>query len=380
MPAFLGHVPRNLFGELSAPYGRDCTRGSCQLPPPPYRPPPLSFAQSPQLFVPEPQGGILLLDFLERVLADADRVAVRSALRAGAVAVNGMQCERNCRLRAGDMVTIDVDLGVLQRRPRIPDRALPVLFESEHLLVVDKPAGLPVVPDRAGAQQGVHGLLGSLRAGADLRIAHRLDRDTSGCLLLAKGLASARHLDQSFRRGLVRKDYLALVHGRMARAFETIDLHLGPDPARPGKVVASPRARAGFRTAVTEVQVEASMPDFTLVRVRPRTGRGHQIRVHLQSLGHPIVADLDYGGRRLLLSDLKPGYKRRPGTVERPLLARMFLHASAVALIDVDGAEVAVKAPLPDDLRIALAKVQAFAVRRPRRAGGSCRPESSPCA
>jgi 23S rRNA pseudouridine955/2504/2580 synthase len=128
---------------------------------------------------------------------------------------------------------------------------------------------------------------------------------------------------------------------------------------------------------------------LTLVRVFPRTGRGHQIRVHLQSLGHPIVADPDYGGARLFLSDLKRGYKRRPGVTERPLLTRMFLHAAAIALPDADGTPIEVEAPLPDDLRVALAKARTFAVRNrgrsaDRAAGrataGKPRPESSPCA
>jgi 23S rRNA-/tRNA-specific pseudouridylate synthase len=98
--------------------------------------------------------------------------------------------------------------------------------------------------------------------------------------------------------------------------------------------------------------------------LRPTTGRTHQLRVHLQSVGHAIVADRDYGGEPLLLSRLKPGYKLRPGVVERPLVERMFLHAERLAFRDLDGREVVVETPLPDELAVALRQLENFATRR----------------
>jgi RluA family pseudouridine synthase len=219
---------------------------------------------------------------------------------------------------------------------------------------------VPTVPDRSGREGGVHGLLERLRPAGDLRIVHRLDRDTSGCLLLAKGLLAARHFDLQFREGRVHKTYVALVHGVPAAERFTIDAWLGPDRRRPGKVVAAAAAARGFRAACTEVVRRRAFSQYALLELHPRTGRGHQLRVHLQSVGHPIVGDRDYGGEPLLLSGLKAGYKLRKGVRERPLADRMFLHAERVAFTDLDGTAVEVEAPLPPDLTTTLQKLERF--------------------
>jgi 23S rRNA pseudouridine955/2504/2580 synthase len=238
-----------------------------------------------------------------------------------------------------------------------------VLFESDSALVVDKPEGLVTVPDRSGRETGVHGRLLALRPGQDLRIVHRLDRDTSGCLILAKGLAAARHFDAQFRARAVHKRYAALVLGVFATPEQRVELYVGPHPGRPGKVATSARPRAGFADAATRVRIVASWPMHTLVHLWPETGRTHQLRAHLAAIGHPIVADIDYGGPPLLLSQLKRGYKLRTGRAEQPLLRRMFLHCEHVEFTDLDGTPVAVDAPLPDDLSSALTSVDRTSVR-----------------
>jgi 23S rRNA pseudouridine1911/1915/1917 synthase len=159
----------------------------------------------------------------------------------------------------------------------------------------------------------------------------------------------------------------AFVHGAVARDEFTIDAFVGPDPRRPGKMLTSPRAREGFRDARTDVVVEESFSRHTLVRLSPKTGRSHQLRVHMQSQGHSIVGDVDYGGEQLLLSQLKRTYKIRAGLTERALLERMFLHARDVAFCDVDGVHAEVHAPLPGDLQHALDKVASFGAMRTRR-------------
>jgi 23S rRNA-/tRNA-specific pseudouridylate synthase len=130
--------------------------------------------------------------------------------------------------------------------------------------------------------------------------------------------------------------------------------------------VAAAEERPGFRAAHTEVRCREAFADFALLELRPSTGRGHQLRVHLQSVGHPIVGDAAYGGEPLLLSRLKPRYKQKKGLAERPLLARMFLHAERIEFADVDGKEVAVEAPLPQDLSVALEHLQRSDDRRRR--------------
>ena len=128
-------------------------------------------------------------------------------------------------------------------------------------------------------------------------------------------------------------------------------------------MVVTSASEKGFREAHTDVQMRARFRRHA-ARAPPTTGRGHQLRVHVASIGHPIVADEDYGGERLLLSRLKPDYKKRTGVEERPLLHRMFLHAEHIRLQDVDGSDLDVDAPLPEDLTVALRHVEKHARAR----------------
>lgn len=326
----------------------------------PYGAPPLVASSEQVLVVDEELAGIRLTDFLERQCAPVRRADLRWSVAAGRVRVNGMQGAQSARLRAGDVVQID-PRGLLPR----PAAALPspaVLLATDSALVIAKPAGLVTVPARTGGEASVHGLLHEL--GSDLRIVHRLDRDTSGCLLLAKGLAAARHFDEQFRATAVQKTYVALVDGLpIADAF-TIDRWIGPDRRRPGKVVTADAPARGLREACTEVTVRRRYRQHALLELRPRTGRTHQLRAHLASAGHAIVGDHDYGGRDLLLSVLKGDYKLRRGVSERPLLPRMFLHAERIEFEDVDGVRTEAVAPLPDDLAIAARKLDSYDGRR----------------
>lgn len=317
--------------------------------------------------------GIRLVDFLLRFAGIATPARARGLLGGGAVTVNGEDCLHDRKLRLGDVVIVSVDDDAAGERagPGAPHAARParertgaalpeVLWESEHALVVQKPPGLPTVPTRDGRDGGIHALLAALRPQDDLRIVHRLDRDTSGCLLLAKGVEAARHFDLAFREGAVQKTYVALVDGVPNDADFVVEAWLGPDPARPGKVVVGPAEAKGFRPALTEVHVDKAYRRHALLSLRPRTGRGHQLRVHLASVGHPIVGDSDYGGRPLLLSELKNDYKLRPGVPEQPLLKRLFLHAQRLVFCDLDGGNVEVDAPPLADLEQAVRKLDKF--------------------
>jgi 23S rRNA pseudouridine1911/1915/1917 synthase len=304
-----------------------------------------------------------LLAALERAFPAVRPTLLRARLAAGDVAINGEPCLADRRVRPVDLVTL---AGERPSPPVVVPAPPPVLWESAAAIVVHKPPGLSTVPERSGAAASLHGLLPTLRPGADLRIVHRLDRDTSGCLLLAKGLAAAQHFDRAFQSSAVAKTYLALVHGAPAAAAFAIDAWLGPDRRRPGKVVAAARQQPQFRAAHTAVTVVQRYRQHALLTLQPTTGRSHQLRVHLQSVGHPIVGDLDYGGAPLLLSTLKPGYKLRPGADERPLLRRLFLHAQRLSFQDLDGAAVDVEASLPDDLAVALRQLDQLALPKHR--------------
>lgn len=327
----------------------------------------MSTPESEVLVVERELSGIRLHDLLARSWPAVRRGDLRQLVSSGEVSVNGEECVSDRRLRVGDVVLV-------QSLPRLRAKGdaakgveadpLTVLHETGTALVVAKPAGVPSVPARHGGERGVHGHLKDLRPEDDLRIVHRLDRHTSGCLLLAKGLDAARHFDAAFRERRVQKTYVALVQGVPHQDAFPIDAWLGPDRRRPGMVVASASEKKGFREAHTDVQVRARFRRHALLGLRPTTGRGHQLRVHVASIGHPIVADEDYGGERLLLSRLKPDYKKRTGVEERPLLHRMFLHAEHIRLQDVDGSDLDVDAPLPEDLTVALRHVEKHARAR----------------
>ncbi|MCK5942392.1 MAG: RluA family pseudouridine synthase, partial [Planctomycetes bacterium] len=312
--------------------------------------------------------GVRLHDFLARSWPEARREELRQLVAAGEVSLNGEVCVSDRRLRDGDVVLVAGRPSTRPTPARDAANEIAVLAETATALVVDKPAGVPSVPSRNGRESGVHGRLLELRPDDDLRIVHRLDRNTSGCLVLARGLEAARHFDLQFRERRVHKTYVALVGGVPHLDEFAIDAWLGPDRRRPGMVVASDRDKKGFREAHTAVTVRQRFRRHALVELRPTTGRGHQLRVHLQSIGHPIVGDEGYGGERLLLSRLKPDYKKRKGVDERPLLQRMFLHAERVSFVDVDGDTVDVEATLPEDLAVALRQVEKHAnsTRRPQ--------------
>lgn len=311
-----------------------------------------------------------ILAVLQRRWPAADRVALRRLVLEGRVLVNRAEANLKRTVRGGDEVLVDLPEGMTEpphfrRKPSGEAPELPVLHEDGACIVVHKPAGMFTVPSRDGEDAGLHGLLGSLRPEDDLRIAHRLDRNTSGAILLVKGADAARAADRAFQEGAMGKKYVALVEGRVARGELVVDRPLGPDPRRPGFVVAGKPGDKKVRPAKTHVRVVERFRRHTLVELVPATGRGHQLRVHMASLGHSIAGDIGYGGRELALSHIKRGYKPRADRPERPLLRRQFLHAEELAGPWLgqpgEGQEWCATAPLPDDLQRVLDKLRRFA-------------------
>ncbi len=311
--------------------------------------------------------GSLLLDFLYRTWSEVARSDLRMAIDEEMVEVNGLAADGKTRLRAGDLVVIQGELSRSDRRAgrrgKQQDEGISLLAEDPGFLVVNKPAGIPSVPDRAGKYPGLLGVLAEERPAEDLRIVHRLDQDTSGCMLLAKGLESSRVLSEAFAKGAVGKEYLALVEGRLGRESMQIDRALGPDTRRPGRIRVVAADSKGARAALTEVELVERFRGYSLLRLRPKTGRSHQIRVHLHSIGHPIVCDEVYGGHaELLLSTFKRGYKTRKGVREKPLLRRMFLHAAAIEFAHpLEERVMKINCPLPRELELVLEKMRRFA-------------------
>ncbi len=316
------------------------------------------------LVVPDDLSGVLLDEFLALRWPRVAKGALRRLVREGRVTVDGQPAEPSTRLRAGRVVLVDLPEKSLREVASNP-MPLEVLYEDEHLVAVNKPPGLPVEPGRWGEHPLT--LTGALLDWAEgrrrpdgllprrPRTLHRLDLGTSGVLLYALSLEAERHYRELFAAGLVEKEYLALVLGEVLEPG-VVDAALAPDRRAGGRMRV---VSHGGRRSRTEYAPCRRFRGYTLLRVRPRTGRTHQIRVHLAAIGHPLAVDPRYGGAdRLLLSELKPGYRPKPGRPEKPLMERLTLHARAVRLEAFQGGEIEIVAELPKDFRVLLAKME----------------------
>jgi 23S rRNA pseudouridine1911/1915/1917 synthase len=214
-------------------------------------------------------------------------------------------------------------------------------YEDEHLLVVDKAAGLVVHPARGHRQGTLSQLLDGVAAGGDpgrAGIVHRLDRDTSGLLVVARSEEVHGLLQAALAARLIEREYLALVQGRPPARTGTIDAPIGRDPQVRTRMAIGGNAPREARTHFT---LERALPDFSLLSVRLETGRTHQIRVHMQAIGHPVAGDPEYGA---------------PGALG---LERQFLHAARLAFDHpLSGERIEVRSELPADLALALGRAE----------------------
>jgi RluA family pseudouridine synthase len=233
-----------------------------------------------------------------------------------------------------------------------------VLYEDEWVVAFDKPAGLLVAPDRWDTSAVYLMALVHKYRGPEYANVHRLDRDTSGVIVVAKSLAALHELQKRFDAGQVEKTYLALTAGAPSPAAGEIDAAISPDRHRPGRMRLSTDGKPSRTRYET---VERFNLGYTLVHAYPETGRTHQVRLHLKSIGCPIVGDPFYGAGGLFLSEIKSGY--RPGSEpERPLIGRTALHALRIALPHPATQQpLVIEAPLPKDFEVALKYLRRFA-------------------
>jgi len=317
--------------------------------------------------IPMPGGGERLDRFLAAAQTDLSRSRLQSLIEDGRVRVNGRIARASHRLKDGDAVELDLPDAAAATTLEPEELPLAVVFEDDHLLVIDKPAGLVVHPG-AGVRGGtlanallhhapaIRGVGGADRPG----IVHRLDRDTSGLLVVAKTARVHRGLVEAMRRREVRRVYAALVWGDPREPAGTIDLPIGRDPRERKRMAVVPR---GGRPAVTHWRVEERFGVAARLSVRLETGRTHQIRVHLAHVRHPVVGDATYGGRpkkqlsgderqRSFAADLLRG------------LSRQGLHAAELAFLHpVTEAFCEFSSPLPGDIDAALSRLRAHARR-----------------
>lgn len=246
---------------------------------------------------------------------------------------------------------------------------IPVLFEDEDLLALNKPAGLLTSPDRYDpARPNLMKLLhrgisenkpwAKERGLSYLMNAHRLDFETSGVILLAKSKPVLVALANLFGSEKPAKTYVALVQGVPAAESFEVNAKLAPHPARHGLMRVDEKRGKRSRTLF---RIRERFDGYTLLECQPRTGRTHQIRVHLRHAGFPLLGDRLYRGRLLLLSSLKKDYRLKAGKTERPLISSAALHAETLSLAHpLTGAEVTVTAPLPKELEVAIKYLRRF--------------------
>jgi 23S rRNA pseudouridine1911/1915/1917 synthase len=258
----------------------------------------------------------------------------------GAVRVDGAVVPKRHRMSAGETVSVEEPVEAPAAVAAPAHYAVP--YEDDHLLVVDKPAGVVVHPARGHASGTLAQALSGVAAGGEEGrpgIVHRLDRDTSGLLVVARSGEAHRRLKAALQRRAIEREYAALVEGRPPARSGTIDAPIGRD--RRARTLMS-TASDDAREAVTHFEIERTLPATTLLRVRLDTGRTHQIRAHLQAIGHPVAGDPDYG---------------TPGRLG---LTRQFLHAARLSFAHpFTGAPVEVRSPLPADLVEALERAEA---------------------
>jgi 23S rRNA pseudouridine1911/1915/1917 synthase len=237
----------------------------------------------------------------------------------------------------------------------LPAPKLDILLDTPDLVAIHKPPGLATIPGRGEKTSALEQLAAQLNLPASgqadprVRVVHRLDKDTSGVLLFAKHVAAQRHLSHQFQNNTVEKEYLALVAGRPGQEQGEIDEKLGPHPGNPKKMTVTKTGRP----ARTLWKLERRFRTHALLRVFPKTGKTHQIRVHLNHAGLPLAIDPLYNPAAppMLLSLFKRDYRPTRGEEERPLIDRLTLHAEKLRFKDLAGAEVELIAPVPKDLR-----------------------------
>lgn len=321
--------------------------------------------------------------FLSRTFANYSRALLQKSIEQQGVLVNGLPCKISKRLRVNDVVSV--------RLPELPDETLPpedipieILYEDDAMVVVNKHAGMIVHPGKgnyrgtlAGALQfhfdKLSSVAGKLRPG----IVHRLDRDTTGIIIVAKDNQVHHRLSEQFEQRVVKKTYLAVVHGDVGRDSDYIETYMRVHPGNRQKMcVCEPGGNA--REANTYFEVVERFGEYTLVQLFPKTGRTHQLRVHMKHIGHPIVADTLYGGQspvELFEADREPERVREKNTAgekdtavdeeeiieveqqesavnEAVPIQRQALHAWKLEVNHpLTGSRLQFEAPVPDDMQ-----------------------------
>ena len=233
-----------------------------------------------------------------------------------------------------------------------------ILFENDYFVAVNKPAGLLSIPDREGKEASLKTWLREKYG--NIFTVHRLDRDTSGVIVFAKDEETHKYLSKIFEEREVEKIYAGLVQGSLPNTEGVIDMPIIEHPAKPGHMITAKKGKASR----TDYQVLEDLGLYSLLQFHIHTGRTHQIRVHMEYLGHPLVCDETYGdGRPVFISSLKRNYKlSKVEEQERPILSRLALHSMRLSFTDEQGESHVIEAPLPKDIRALVQQLKKWKV------------------
>lgn len=300
-----------------------------------------------QLVIESDRAGQRIDNFLQRELREIPRSRIYQMLRKGEVRVNKGRIKQTYRLQSGDTVRIpplyveDSQSGPVVSTQLLEKLLTAILYEDDSIIVLNKPSGLSV---HSGTGQKL-GVIEAIRTAKPeyktLELVHRLDRETSGCLILAKDLHSLRQLHADLKQGAIDKSYIALLSGQLKRAQIRVDKPLSRNTRRGGERIVGVDDEG--KQAVTVFNRQKIYPQATLVEVDLLTGRTHQIRVHSASIGHPVIADDKYGDKEV------------NGRFKQLGLRRLFLHASELQLRSpANGKKLNIKAPLDEGLQVIL--------------------------
>ena len=327
------------------------------------------MTESRTIVVPTEASGQRLDHFLATELAPVSRSRVQLLLEQGDVQVNGAGAKPSLKLRGGEQIAVSGDPHPTPLKAIAEDIPLDVVYDDADMAIVNKPAGMMVHAGAGAADDErsrgtlVNALLHRFHAlsstGGDLRpgIVHRLDKDTSGLIVVAKNDAAHVALAKLFSGRQIRKTYIALVHGAVEKEKGTINASIGRDPIRRTRMTT--RATENVRSAVSHYEVVRRLTTrfgkFTLVRVRIETGRTHQIRVHMASIGHPVVGDGLYGAA----GQLTEQNVSRKQAAEKLRLGRNFLHATQLEFVHPGTKKkLELDAPLPRELEAFLVRLE----------------------
>lgn len=294
-------------------------------------------------------GKIRLDKFLSAKNPDLSRSKIQKLIKSGNVLVNGSNSKVSHNLSEGDEVTMKKEEKILQSIKK-EDIKLNILFEDENYLVIDKPAGMVVHPSETGHRTGTiaNAIIDKVEKGVgeDFRpgIVHRLDKDTSGALIIAKSKDGYDHFVEQFKKRKIKKIYLALVKGILLHKQGIIDSPINRD-VKSRKKMALVSENDG-KKAISKYKVKKEYDDLSFLEVEIETGRTHQIRVHMSAIDHPVVCDNTYG-----VGSYNRKFKEKYG------LKRQFLHANILEFIDLNGKKKKIVVDLPDDLKNVLSKL-----------------------